>query len=521
MNSTSRAGHFVQQLTGYTAFVPAILPPHPPIRIEGNLARMLSAADVALGRLDGITGILPNPDLFVAMYVKQEAVLSSQIEGTQASLTDVLQFEVGDDESVHPRDVQEVVNYVGAMNYGLEQTALPLSLRLIREIHGRLMQGVRGEHCEPGEFRRTQNWIGPGGCTLSTAAYVPPPPDILQDLLGNLEKFLHDDSLPPLINAGLAHAQFETIHPFLDGNGRVGRLLITFLLCQRGILSRPLLYLSHFLKQNRSDYYDHLQAIRVHGRWEEWLTFFLRGVAEVATEAHETARKILQLRTQCQELLQGEGKAGATLLRVLDILFEQPLLTPAFIEKKLGVTYVTANNHVTRLQDLGLLKELTGYKRNRRFAFSPYLVLFKSASKPSPEPSVQWIRLEELQVPDAPQSKLTPEQIQRVATVQKVFAEIDATPLEDWTRDFERDRNPEREIAIYEAMAQAYTAFCARHALSRDARLEVFSLLLIRSGSSNEDALARTPLKHLNRKMARQILKLYSMPPKPLHVVAQ
>lgn len=374
-----RAGRFVRQPTDYVAFEPAPLPPAPPVQLDGELIRLLSAADLALGRLDGITGILPNPDLFVAMYVRQEAVLSSQIEGTQASLTDVLQFEAGEREDAKLRDVEEVVNYVGAMNYGLEQTALPMSLRLIREIHARLMQGVRGEHLEPGEFRRSQNWIGPAGCTLSTATFVPPPPHLLLQVMGDLERFLYDDSLPPLIHAGLAHAQFETIHPFLDGNGRVGRLLITFLLCQRGILSRPLLYLSHFLKQNRAEYYDRLQAVRTNGSWEEWLTFFIRGVRDVATQAHETARKILDLRTRYQALLQTEGKAGATLLRALDILFAQPVLTPATLEEKLGVSYVTANNHIARLEELGILQEMTGYKRNRRFSFAPYLVLFEGA----------------------------------------------------------------------------------------------------------------------------------------------
>ncbi|WP_437528260.1 Fic family protein [Sorangium sp. So ce726] len=383
-----RAGRFVQQPTGYSAFEPAPLPPAPPVQLGTELARLLSAADLALGRLDGITQILPNPDLFVAMYVRQEAVLSSQIEGTQASLTDVLQFEAGEGEDSKLRDVQEVVNYVAAMNYGLEQTALPLSLRLIREIHARLMQGVRGERLEPGEFRRSQNWIGPAGCTLSTAAFVPPPPHLLLPLMGDLERFLYDETLPPLIHAGLAHAQFETIHPFLDGNGRVGRLLITFLLCQRGILSRPLLYLSHFLKQNRTEYYDRLQDVRAKGAWEAWLAFFLRGVRDVAAQAQETARKILDLRTRYQDLLQREGKAAATLLRVLDVLFAQPVLTPATLEAKLGVSYVTANNHVARLEELGILHEMTGYKRNRRFSFAPYLALFDSAAPaPGSKPS--------------------------------------------------------------------------------------------------------------------------------------
>lgn len=378
MRADSRAGEFVLQPTGYTAFVPADLPPNPPVKIDGELARLLSMADLALGRLDGISAILPNPDLFVAMYVKQEAVLSSQIEGTQASLTDVLQFEVSGDVE-NPKDVEEVVNYIAAMNYGLGQTTLPLSLRLIRQIHERLMQGVRGERCEPGEFRKTQNWIGSIAGGLSNTTFVPPPPQVLPDVLRNFEQFLHDETLPPLIHAGIAHAQFETIHPFLDGNGRVGRLLITFLLCQRGILMRPLLYLSHYLKKNRSDYYDHLQSIRTHGKWEQWLAFFLRGVAEVAHEAQLTARSILWLRGSYQELLKNEYRAGSMLLRVLDVMFEQPILTPSILEKKLNVSYVTANNHVSRMCELGLLEEMTGYKRNRRFVFKRYLDLFKDS----------------------------------------------------------------------------------------------------------------------------------------------
>jgi Fic family protein len=378
------SGQFVQQPTGYIAFVPAPLPPDPPVRIEGELARLLSTADVALGRLDGVTGILPNPDLFVAMYVRQEAVLSSQIEGTQASLTDVLQFEAGEGDSDKLRDVQEVVNYVGAMNYGLRQEALPLSLRLLREIHARLLQGVRGERLEPGEFRRSQNWIGPAGCTLRTASFVPPPPHLLLELMGDLERFLHDHRLPPLIHAGLAHAQLETIHPFLDGNGRVGRLLITFLLCHQGILSRPLLYLSHFLKRNRAEYYDRLQAVRTGGAWGGWLRFFLTGVRDVAAEAHETARKILALRGRCHDLLSKEGKAAANLLRALDVLFEQPVVSVHVLEQRLAVSHMTANTLAARLEELGVLREMTGYKRNRRFAFDPYLELF---TDPDPAPS--------------------------------------------------------------------------------------------------------------------------------------
>jgi len=381
-----RAGQFVRQLTGYTAFEPAPLPPKPPVRLEGRLALLLSDAGVALGRLDGVLGLLPNPDLFVAMYVRQEAVLSSQIEGTQASLTDVLQFEADAKAETPLKDVGDVVNYIAAMNHGLERLKkLPLSLRLIREIHERLMRGVRGQHLEPGEFRRSQNWIGPKGCVLADAAYVPPPPAALMQYLGALERFLHDRSLPALIHAGLAHAQFETIHPFLDGNGRVGRLLITFLLCERGVLARPLLYLSHYLKRHRAEYYDRLQALRTAGAWEEWLEFFMKGILDVAIEAHSTAIKIIHQREQVRSRMAKQGRAAGTMTRALDVLFAQPILTPQLLAKHLKVSYVTANNAMSRMAQLKILVEETGFKRNRRFSFAPYLRLFQKTESEPPE----------------------------------------------------------------------------------------------------------------------------------------
>lgn len=263
------------------------------------------------------------------------------------------------------------------MNHGLGRLPeLPLSLRLVREIHAELMKGVRGHHLEPGEFRRTQNWIGPSGCTLKNASFVPPPPDIMHNALNQLEFFLHDEALPPLVHAALAHAQFETIHPFLDGNGRVGRLLITFLLCERKVLSKPLLYLSIYLKKHRAEYYDRLQAVRVDGDWESWTSFFLRGVLEVANEAHETARRIVALQKQHQQLLQNDGKGTATLGRALDALFEQPVVTPGALAKRLGISYPTANGIIAKLEELTILREMTGYRRNRRFAYAPYLDLF-------------------------------------------------------------------------------------------------------------------------------------------------
>lgn len=377
-----QAGRFVKQMEGYNAFIPAPLPPDPPVAMDPELSRLLSDADRALGRLDGVATVLPNPDLFVAMYVRHEAVLSSQIEGTQSSLDDVLQFEIDAAGKELPKDVEEVVNYVNAMNYGLERIAhLPLSLRLIREIHEKLMAGVRGGERTPGEFRRSQNWIGPQGCTLATATFVPPPVHEMQTALDNLEKFLHDTNLPVLIHCGLAHAQFETIHPFLDGNGRVGRLLITFLLCERKVLHRPLLYLSLFLKVHRSEYYDRLMAVRRDGNWEGWLKFFLRGVEEVSRSATETARAIMTLRETHRQLI-GDKLAGraALGLKLLDYLFEQPLVSVALVEKRLECSFVTANKLVEQLEELKVVRETTGWQRNRRYRYDPYLALFDALS---------------------------------------------------------------------------------------------------------------------------------------------
>ena len=361
--------------------MPAPLPPDPPVLIDAELARLLSKADHSLGRLDGVGAILPNPDLFVAMYVRQEAVMSSQIEGTQSTLEDVLQFEVDDKTNDLPRDVEEVVNYVRAINYGLRRLdTLPLSLRLIREIHGQLMEGVRGQNRTPGEFRRTQNWIGPTGADLSSATFVPPPVPNMIDALDKFEKFLYDETLPVLIQTGLAHAQFETIHPFLDGNGRVGRLLITFLLCQRNVLHRPLLYLSHFLKAHRAEYYDRLMAIRNDGDWEGWLKFFLRGVEEVSEEAINTSRQIFALREQHRSLVNTSlGASAASGLRLLDYLYEQPIVNVRIVERYLQSSFVTANKLVEQFVNLDILKETTGGQRNRRYSYFPYLALFESS----------------------------------------------------------------------------------------------------------------------------------------------
>jgi len=377
-----RGGQYIRQLTGYRAFMPATLPPAPPVDL-GRVASLLSDADQAIGRLDGVARTLPNPDLFVAMYVRREAVLSSQIEGTQSSLDDLLSYQLDSDAAGLPRDVDEVVNHVAAMNYGLERLeTLPLSLRLIREIHEVLMSGVRGSEKTPGEFRTSQNWIGPAGASLSEALFVPPPAHELQALLGDLEKFLHNrGSIPRLVHAGIAHAQFETIHPFLDGNGRVGRLLITFLLVHEGVLDKPLLYLSHYLKRHRSEYYDRLMGVR-DGDWEAWLEFFLRGVAEISREATATAGSILALRDEHRTVT---ADLGPNAMRLLDRLFEQPVVNVAWVEKALNVSWPTANKLVGNLVDRDLLVEVTGYRRHRVFRYGPYLRLFEDTDGAVPE----------------------------------------------------------------------------------------------------------------------------------------
>lgn len=377
--AAARAGRYIQQLTGYKAFIPNKLPPDPPLAIDLPMLDLLSRADRALGRLDGASEILPNPQLFVAMYVRKEAVLSSQIEGTQASLIDVLQFEVKPEEVHNSLEVGEVVNYEAAMQYGLKRLSeLPLSLRLIREIHEKLMRGVRGSEKSPGEFRTSQNWIGPAGCTLASALFVPPPPADMIQALGEWEKFLHStEGIPFLIKVGLIHAQFETIHPFLDGNGRVGRLLITFLMCEKQIVKRPLLYLSYFFKQHRDEYYRRLQAVRDEGDWENWLKFFLLGVAEVAHEATETARKIVELREQHRERVQSElGRSAAKGLDLLEHLFLSPVVTVKSLQPTLRLSFANTNNLVTRFAEIGLLTEATGHQRNRIFAYQAYLDLF-------------------------------------------------------------------------------------------------------------------------------------------------
>ena len=380
--ASNRAGRYVTQPTGYRAFLPAPLPPDPPVAITGELQALLSEADRALGRLDGSIQTLPNPDLFVFMYVRKEAVLSSQIEGTQSSLQDVLAAEAKILAPDRPADVDEVVNYVRAMNHGLRRLGeLPVSVRLIREIHAELLQGVRGSHLTPGELRTSQNWIGPGGCTLNEATFVPPPPYAVAEALSDLERFLHGaDELPLLVKVGLAHAQFETIHPFLDGNGRVGRLLITFLLCEQLVLVKPVLYLSYYFKRHRQQYYEELQSVRDNGTWERWLAFFLRGVVEVSAQATDMARQILTLReTHRHVIAEKLGRAAGNGHRVLEYLYEHPIVSVNEVQALIGTTYPAANDLVSRLVDVGILDEVTGQARNRRFNYGSYIDLFNEA----------------------------------------------------------------------------------------------------------------------------------------------
>jgi Fic family protein len=375
MDHPYRAGRFVQQTTGYKAFIPAPLPPDPPLTYSGELQSLLSDADRNIGRLDALASMLPNPDLFVAMYVRHEAVLSSQIEGTQSTLEDVLAFEADALQSDTPKDVEEVVNYVRAMNHGLERLPdLPLSLRLLREIHAELMKGVRGGEKSPGEFRTSQNWIGGRGSSLRDAAFIPPPPHEVINVLGQLENFLHAERTrgPLLIRCGLAHAQFETIHPFLDGNGRVGRLLITLMLCEEKALSRPLLYLSLFLKAHRAEYYDRLTAIRMQGHWEQWLLFFLRGVSATALAASQTAKDIVSLRDKHRSEVAKNAKA----LTLLDHLFRYPTVSVNSVRKLMDCTFPTASKLITDFETRGWLQEMTGHERNRVWRYQPYLELF-------------------------------------------------------------------------------------------------------------------------------------------------
>ena len=363
--SSEAPGQVVRALQGHWAFLPDPLPPD--IQWTPALVSALSDADRALGVVAGLGRLLPNPHLLIRPLMRREAVLSSRIEGTQASLSDLYAYEAAQLELFElPSDVQEVHNYIEALEYGLERIReLPLSLRLIRELHGRLMAGVRGREKHPGEFRREPNWIGPPGCTAETANYVPPPVAEMHDALHAFESYLHEPSdLPPLARIALIHYQFEAIHPFLDGNGRIGRLLITLLLCEWDLLPQPLLYLSPYFEASREAYYDLLLAVSQRGAWEEWLIYCLRGVAAQAQDAIARIRRLQDLRESYRAMVQSE-RAAARLLQALDLLFASPVVTVRQVEAEMGVNYPTAQRYVQRLEELGILREITGQARNR------------------------------------------------------------------------------------------------------------------------------------------------------------
>ena len=368
----------------FRAYVPAPLPPEPDLIWDQELRHLAEQAAMAVGRLDGISALLPQPDIFLYAYVRKEAVVSSQIEGTQSSLSDLLLYEQAAAPGVPVDDVQEVSNYVAALNHGLKRLheGFPLSLRLIQEIHAILMSGVRGGMKSPGEFRRSQNWIG--GSRPGTARFVPPPPDELMNCLGALEKFMHDDPVatPALIKAALVHVQFETIHPFLDGNGRLGRLLITFLLCAEGVLNEPLLYLSLYFKENRSEYYDHLQSVRRTGDWEGWMRFFLRGVKQTADQAVSSARRLRDLFAADLEKITAVGRAAANIIRIHQQLQLQPVTSVNTIAAKLDMAVNTARSALTQMQTLGIVREITGGKYGRLYAYDAYLSILSEGTEP-------------------------------------------------------------------------------------------------------------------------------------------
>ena len=380
-----RLGRFVETSVGgevVRAFVPPPLPPIPPIDVLALLDR-LSMAERALGRLDGVTTLLPRQELFLYMYVRKEAVLSSQIEGTQSTLTDLLRFETEAQAGQPIDDIREVSNYVDAMMYGLERLEkLPLSLRLIRETHARLMQSGRGGTKSPGEFRRSQNWIG--GTRPGNALFVPPAPNELDACLAALERFMHEDQsrLPAVIKAGLIHVQFETIHPFLDGNGRIGRLLVTLYLCVNGVLRKPLLYLSLYLKTHRADYYRLLQEVRERGAWEAWLDFFLKGVAEIANQAFDAATRIVDLFKRDRERITAESDRAGSALRVHEHLQQNPFLSANLLVERTGLTAPTINAALADLERLGIVDEVTGRRRGRVFGYTEYLAILSEGTEP-------------------------------------------------------------------------------------------------------------------------------------------
>ncbi|BHH85770.1 Fic family protein [Desulforhopalus sp. 52FAK] len=365
------------------AFIPAELPPIPPIKWSSELREKFDQALLALGRLDSVSVLLPETSLFLYMYVRKEAVLSSMIEGTQASLSDLLLFEFEHQPGVPLDDVQEVSNYVAALNHGFNRlnSDFPLSLRLLKEIHSVLLSKGRGKECDPGEFRRSQNWIG--GSRPGTAAFVPPPPDHVQDCMGKLELFLHDqpEKTPVLIKAVLAHVQFETIHPFLDGNGRLGRLIITLLLCSEKVLKEPMLYLSLYFKTHRQRYYELLNEVRRTGDWEAWLDFFADAVIHTATQAVETAQQLMKLSAEDGQRINGLKRISGSAHLIHKAMLERPMASPSWIQEKTQLSPATVNACLRELERIGLVKEVTGQKRNRLYSYLEYIRIMNEGTE--------------------------------------------------------------------------------------------------------------------------------------------
>ena len=365
--STRSFGHLAETIEGELAFVPSNLPPR--LQWSNQLVSALSDADRAIGQLHGIGLNLPNPDLLITPFLRREAEMSSRIEGTQAQVRDIYLFEMQEpDVQTEVPDVREVSNYVRALDHGLKRRAeLPVCLRMIRELHGILLEGVRGEKDRPGEFRRSRNWIGSRGCILRDARYVPPPPREMESYLDALEKFINapDRDIPVLVWLAMIHYQFEAIHPFRDGNGRIGRLLLILLLCAEGVLNRPLLYLSAYFERNREEYYERLLRVSTRGEWNEWLLFFLRGIVEQSLDAFERSRQLMALQQQFHERL--KSKRSALQIRLIDFLIERPVITIVFVRKHFQVSYVTAKNNVNRLVKADILKPFGDARRNRPF----------------------------------------------------------------------------------------------------------------------------------------------------------
>jgi len=380
--SSNRAGEYVLQKEGYSAFIPKPLPPSD-LDIDDSLQVLLSNADAALARLDGVTQVLPNPDLFVAMYVKKEALLSSQIEGTQASLQGVLEFEAHVKSHENTNDLQEVVNYIKAMNFGLENVKTSkISVELINKIHKVLIEGTRGARKLPGVLRRDQNWIGRPGETIHEAIFVPPPPESVEELMGELGVFITSkQKLPPLVKIALIHAQFETIHPYYDGNGRMGRLLITFYLCSIGNLSRPLMYLSFYLKKNKDRYYELLNNVRTHGDWGSWIEFFLKGVIEVSNNSIETAKRIIRLKDHTMNKLLENNIGGTSAIKLVDLLFDRPVISSTSVAEELHISMQAATLLLAKFEKLKIIQEITGKKRYRKYIFVDYMKIIQEGTQ--------------------------------------------------------------------------------------------------------------------------------------------